>query len=408
MELLPSELLAAVLISCDDAVPHRAITNYRRVCRAWKTLIDTDGFATQWDDACRFLSSRARHWVLQNIRAAATLRPGSHEPGAHRVAALLRDVRSSRLPRLDEHMHQEFRDPVVVDLYGVAHYSSRGPPKFAEDGILIVTSLGGLLMLVSFTGQHEPFSVDVAGCNHRAGFSLHAWAGGERGFVRVLAVTTVDTENPVTTPSGAAFSSTAGSLLTPVRHVHQVGLDLVEAGAAAAGHGELGSSTLLAAVCIAGLARCFDADDALLNGSNTSTYHAYVRAVLGSAAAPTTSHLEHWNAARGERDGDVFPGLSLLYWGADGVASDDLRRALAAELVRWRPGIADGRAWWPAGCAEWLPAALASGLSQRPVRAPQVCCGKCMRKLITGRYRRPDDLADHLRGRCRTVDGTYN
>ena len=191
-----------------------------------------------------------------------------------------------------------------------------------------------------------------------------------------------------------------------MRHVQQAGLGLVEAGAAAAGHGELRSPTLLAAVCLAALARCFcpSFDTSAVRerfDAFGDSYRSYARVIVDSAAAPTSLHLEHRNVARGQTDGDVLPGLTLLYWAAGGVASDDLRRALATELVRWRPGIASGHAWWPAGCAEWHPAASASGPSQRSVRGPQVCCGKCLQKLIAGRYRRPDELADHLRARCK-------
>ena len=386
---LPDDQLTAVLVLLEedgrarttDQAAHAAVAEARRVCCAWRALIDTAGFAMQWmDTQCR-LSRRASRAVLETLGAAAALPRDSW-----RVADLIRDLRSSRVPRLDAPLEQEYRDP-FVDGHGVAHYSRWDRVKFAEDCLPIVMTLGGLLMVVSFTSQHEPFDVDSAGCDHRAGFSLHVWTGNP-GFTRVLAVTTVDTEYPVAAPPGVSHSLHAGSRMAPLRHVHQAGLDVVCAGAAVAGYGELPPATLLVAICVAALARCGSVEDTAL----AEGYHVYARIAAAAAAAPTSAPLQHRNVVRGETDQEVFPGLALLYWGAGGASSDELKRTLALELARWRPGIAEGCGWWPAGYEEWPAVASAIGFSQSPVRGCQVCCSACVRRLTRKQHLRINRL----------------
>lgn len=379
IEILSYDVLTAVLVELEedapqgDAAPHIAITKVRRICRSWRTLIDTDGFAKQWYDARCILSRRMRRAVLGTLGAAAKL-----DTETWRAARLLRDMRSSRLPRLADPLQQTYSDPNYVDAHGVAHYSWWSPVKFTEDCVLVLLSLGGLLMVVAFTGQLD--AADDAGINHRSGFSLHVWTGTP-GFVRVLAVTTVDSDYPVATAAASSHgiqehSSHAGSRLAPLRHVYRPGLDLLRAGAAAAGHGDLRSDALLAVICVAALARCGHVDDPIDEG-----YQAYVRIVINSAADPISSPLEHRNVARGEADGEVFPGLELLYWGAGGAASDELRQMLATELVRWQPEIAEGRGWWPPlADKEWRTVAEASQEFGLSVRGCQVCCSKCIRQ----------------------------
>ena len=347
IEDLGTDLLTAVLVLMEEDVyehveprkQHAAISKCRRVSRFWKELIDTDGFNCAWTDVRCTLSSRERRELLTELKGSDAL---SHKTSAEWqiVAGLIREMRFTRIPRIYEPMYQNFDHQEHGEVEERCH--------------LIVVRLHGLLMVASFTHQQE--LNDTGGYDAREGFSLHAWAG-DGSFQRVLAVTTLDRCVDPEVISGYERSH-AGTKLAPLRYVNRMGLDLVCAAVASAGK-ELSSPMLLATICLAAAAR----SGCTSNGVNAWQDEAawYVRVVVESADTPTVAPFQHMNVSRGKHDGELLPGLQMLYWDGDAdvdtPSGPSARMMLSAELDYWQPGIAkewQGVARGGKSVKEWL------------------------------------------------------